>query len=86
MALALYWPRATRQGVLAGMLGGFAVLFSFYVLGWLGFGGPRDSKFLPLELGGVDPLVWGLLTSIALSIGVSLATRPDEEQAKKYFP
>ena len=86
MAIALYWPRATRQGVLAGMLGGFAVLFSFYVLGWLGFGGPRDSQFLPLELGGVDPLVWGLLTSIALSIGVSLATRPDEEQARKYFP
>lgn len=86
MAIALYWPRATRQGVLAGMLGGFAVLFSFYVLGWLGFGGPRDSKFLPLELGGVDPLVWGLLTSIGLSIGVSLATTPDEELTKKYFP
>jgi Na+/proline symporter len=86
MAITLYWPRATRQGVLAGMLGGFAVLFGLYVLGWLGVGGPRSSDFLPLELGGVDPLVWGLLTSVALSIGVSLATRPDEEQVKKYFP
>ncbi|MBL8799147.1 MAG: hypothetical protein JNM56_35000 [Planctomycetia bacterium] len=86
MAITLYWQRATRQGVLAGMLGGFAVLFGLYVLGWLGVGAPRASRFLPLELGGVDPLVWGLLTSIVLSIGVSLLTRPDEEQAKRYFP
>ena len=34
MFLALYWRRATRQGMLAGMLGGFAVVFALYALGW----------------------------------------------------
>lgn len=35
MLLTLYWRRATKAGVLAGMLGGFVVLFGLYVLGWL---------------------------------------------------
>lgn len=34
MALTLYWKRATKQGILAGMLGGFLVMFSLYALGW----------------------------------------------------
>jgi Na+/proline symporter len=38
MTLALYWRRATKQGVLAGMAGGFLVLFGFYVLGWIDSG------------------------------------------------
>jgi Na+/proline symporter len=37
MLLALYWRRATRQGVLAGMVGGFLIVLVLYVLGW------RDS-------------------------------------------
>jgi SSS family solute:Na+ symporter/sodium/pantothenate symporter len=43
MLLALYWKGATRQGVLAGMLGGFAVLLLFYVLGWSD-SGLRDTE------------------------------------------
>src|SRR5262249_12128952 len=34
MFLALYWRQATRQGMLAGMLGGFAVVLALYALGW----------------------------------------------------
>jgi SSS family solute:Na+ symporter/sodium/pantothenate symporter len=100
MFVSLYWRRATRQGVLAGMLGGFAAVFSLYLLGWIestgwfggalawlpGWGAARASRFLPLYVGGVDPLVWGLVASLGLSVGVSLATRPDEELVKKYFP
>jgi SSS family solute:Na+ symporter/sodium/pantothenate symporter len=100
MFISLYWRQATRQGVLAGMLGGFGAVFSLYVLGWIdsagwlgnalawlpGWGSPRPSRFLPLYVGGVDPLVWGLIAALTLSIGVSLATQPDRELVKKYFP
>jgi Na+/proline symporter len=107
MALGLYWRRSTRQGVLAGMIGGFLVLLSLYALGWLdnvsqasegsrwiqehlrwlpGWGQKRPDKFAPLYAGGVDPVVWGLLASLLLTVGVSLVTRPDPELVKTYFP
>lgn len=35
MAFVLYWRRATGPGILAGMLGGFVVVFGLYALGWL---------------------------------------------------
>lgn len=35
MVLSLYWRRATKQGVLAGMLGGFLAVVLLYVLGWI---------------------------------------------------
>jgi sodium/pantothenate symporter len=35
MVLTLYWKRATRQGVLAGMLGGGLTVMLLYVLGWI---------------------------------------------------
>ncbi len=141
VCLGLYWPRATRAGMLAGMLGGFLTLFTLYALGWidtrqqaankeiehktiavpcaqaaldrltarrqasanlppesgmstlevnlkkfLGWGEKRPDAFAPLYMGGLDPLVWGLLVSLGLGIAVSLATRPDPELVKKYFP
>jgi SSS family solute:Na+ symporter/sodium/pantothenate symporter len=100
MFISLYWRRATRQGVMAGMLGGFGAVFSLYLLGWFdgagwlgnglawlpGWGGSRQSRFLPFYFGGVDPLVWGLMASLTLSLGVSLATRPEGELVKKFFP
>lgn len=56
-------------------------------LSWFpGWGAERPDAFAPLYAGGVDPLVWGLAASFLLGIGVSLLTRADEEQVKKYFP
>ncbi len=93
MVMLLYWRRATRQGVLASMLGGFLAVLSLYLLGWLASAGwipglQEEGKiaFKPYYLGGVDPLVWGLLASLVLGIAVSLWTRPEEELVKKYFP
>jgi Na+/proline symporter len=128
MAMSLYWRRATRAGVLAGMLGGFLTVFALYVAGWIdssnqkvvkayeqqkqaaaaqgqpepeppaavsvqksmrwipGWGQERPDAFAPLYLGGVDTLVWGFLASLVLGVGVSLATRPDEELVRRYFP
>ncbi len=100
MLLTLYWKRATKPGILAAMIGGFAAMFALYVLGWIdaagwldhvlywlpGWNAPRLTRFEPLYLCGVDTLVWGLLASLLLGIGVSLCTQPDRELAKKYFP
>jgi Na+/proline symporter len=35
MLMGLYWRRATRQGVLASMIGGFVVVFGLHLLGWI---------------------------------------------------
>jgi sodium/pantothenate symporter len=121
MALSLYWKRATRQGMLAGMLGGFLVVLALYAAGWVdsrtqpavrqyeataaapseltlsswvqtnlnwmpGWGEPRLDAFAPLYAGGVDPLIWGLLASLLLSVGVSLLTQPDPSLVAKFFP
>lgn len=87
MALTIYWRRATRQGVLAAMVGGFLTLVALYAVGWLNLvPQPRRDPLAPYVLLGLDPLVWGLLVSAVLGVGVSLATRPDETQLKKYFP
>lgn len=51
-----------------------------------GWGSERHDSFAPLYMGGVDPLVWGLLASLVLGVGVSLLTKPNEEQVRKYFP
>lgn len=129
MLLTLYWRRATRAGVLAGVLGGFLTVFSLYVLGWIdsrsqqavqdyqaqvaragqvgepppeaphramwlrenlswipGWGEKRHDPFNPLFVGGLDALVWGLLMSLGLGVGVSLLGRPDEELVRRFFP
>jgi Na+/proline symporter len=126
VALALYWRRTTRQGALAGMLGGFVTVVGLYAAGWIdsaaqarvreheaaleraphsaperpeaaywmkenlswipGWGEKRHDPFNPLFLGGVDTLVWGLLVSLVLCVGVSWCTRPDPRLAEKYFP
>ncbi|MSR30291.1 MAG: hypothetical protein EXR99_02185 [Gemmataceae bacterium] len=115
MTAVLYWKRATRMGVLAGMAGGFLSLVSLYLLGWMdnwtqvqlgmsqggsslastlqtclgwipGWGEMRHDSFAPLFLCGLDPVVWGLLASLALTWGGSLLTRHDETQAEKFFP
>jgi Na+/proline symporter len=114
--LTLYWRRATRQGMLAGMLGGCVTVFGLYALGWIdsrsaaalrqhgaeaapasawaqahlrwlpGWGQKRHDAFAPLYPGGLDPVIWGMLASLLLAVGVTLLTRPDEERARLYFP
>jgi sodium/pantothenate symporter len=113
MLLMLYWRRATRQGVLAGIVGGAATVLVLYLLGWLdawtrpgsslvgpataarvqanfawvpGWGADRLERIAPIYVGDCDPLVWGMLVSLLCVIGVSLCTRPDPEQTRRYFP
>ncbi|MCS7217898.1 MAG: ATP-binding protein [Thermus sp.] len=90
--LGLFWPGATRQGALAGLLGGMAVWAYTLFLpalarsGWLPLGflqGPhpllRPEGLLGVE--GLDPVTHGFLASLglnlALAVGVSLFTRKE---------
>jgi SSS family solute:Na+ symporter/sodium/pantothenate symporter len=82
----LYWKRATKRGMLAGMLGGGLTVFALYVIGWTCGGSGRADNFAPYYLLGFDPLVWGLSASTLLMVLVSRLTQPEPEQVAKYFP
>jgi SSS family solute:Na+ symporter/sodium/pantothenate symporter len=122
VVLGLYWRRATRAGVVASLVSGFASVLVLYALGWMGVGkpkppetvstalaglaagspveaaayhaaiarvsrvGPATEAFAPLYLFDLDPVVYGLLVSFGLGIGVSQATRPPpREHVDHYF-
>lgn len=54
---------------------------------WLpGWGGERLGSFAPLNLAGFDPIVWGFLASLSATVFVSLSSRCDVEQMRRYFP
>ena len=60
---ALFWPRTTRAGAVAGMIGGFAT-----AVGWVVF---FKSGFYELY-----EMVPGFLAGLACTVSVSLLTRP----------
>jgi len=71
VVLGVYWRRATREGALAAMVGGVTVTFLWEAVG-------------PAAL---DPVLPGFLASVALLIGVSLATpAPPRSATDPYFP
>lgn len=86
MVMCLYWRRATKPGILAGMFSGGLTVFGLYVIGWMGYGERRLTARDPFYLLGFDPLVWGLSVSFILAFVVSLLGQPDAKQVEKYFP
>jgi SSS family solute:Na+ symporter len=58
-----YWPRATRAGVLAALIGSVAVSTLFLVF--------PDWRPLPMHAG-----IYGLLVNVVLLVTVSLKTEP----------
>ena len=92
--LSLYWKRLTKAGVIAGMLSGLAAA----VIGFLFFHEAESAVFgLPQLLFGtpaavmnafrfVDPLVYALPVSAAVTVIVSLCTKVgNSEVVKKCF-
>jgi len=68
---AFFWPRATRPGVLAGLVAGEVVTAAFTF--WLP---------LPLE---IHAGIWGLAANVALLVGVSLTTAPPDRAELEAF-
>jgi SSS family transporter len=86
MICCLYWKRATKRGILAGMLGGGLTVFALYIVGWTAGGEGRHDRFAPYYLAGFDPLVWGFCVSLTACVTISLMTRTEPDQVVKYFP
>jgi Na+/proline symporter len=70
--LGLNWRRGTTAGAMASMLGGFT---AFMVWWWQG----------PNYPWGIDPIFPGVLSSLALFVGVSAVTRPVPAEALAPF-
>ena len=76
-----YWRRATAAGVGAAMLCGAATMIGFYTAGIFQEPPPigAEGGFRPFYLGGMEPLVYGVLVSAVVGIVVSLSTQPPDE-------
>lgn len=71
LVAGLFWRRATKEGAIAGTLGGFGVLL-------------LTSLVWPDPLG-VTALIWSLITNVILLVGISLITpAPSKEIIEKY--
>jgi SSS family transporter len=77
--LGLWWPRATREGGIAGMLGGALACVVWYVLGWVRYG------TLENWIGGIWPALFGPMVSLVLMVVVSKLTAPPPEEVTKTF-
>ncbi|SJZ69397.1 Na+/proline symporter [Enhydrobacter aerosaccus] len=94
LVLGLYWRRAHRYGVVAGLLGGFAIWLYALLLPSLSQTPDRTaplSGWLPAPLAELDPVgqgfVVGIVVNTLLLVGVSLlvrATGADAEQADAF--
>ena len=69
---AFFWPRATRPGVVAGLLVGCAV-----VVIW--------TYFPQLQWQRIHPGLWGLVANLVTMVAVSLATAPMEREHVEKF-
>jgi cation/acetate symporter len=79
LLLGLWWPRATRQGALVGMLGGVAAGVLWYLAGYVAYGDLNSF------IGGVWPALVGPLVSLALMVVVSLMTPPPPDDVVELF-
>src|SRR5262245_20760381 len=80
-----YWRRATAAGTIGAMLAGALVAFSLNMVG-LVIAIANKTGFVPYNLLGFEPIVWGLVVSLIVGIVVSLVTRPpDERVVRKLF-
>jgi SSS family solute:Na+ symporter/sodium/pantothenate symporter len=68
-----FWRRATATGVLAAMFAGSATVLALFTCGVVLEG---KNLFDAYQLFGVDPIVWGLLSSSVAGVLVSLMTEP----------
>ncbi len=93
--LGCFWRRATASGALSAMIAGSAVMVGLYGAGIiLGIRGidqgigppPKPPAYGPYYLLGIDPVVWGLSSSLLVGIVVSwLSPPPDPERVALLF-
>ncbi len=67
-----FWPRATAQGTVAGLLAGCSVVILF-------------NQVPALQWQGIHPGIWGLAANFLMLVAVSLATPPMDEEHVAQF-
>jgi SSS family transporter len=77
--LGLWWPRATREGALFGIVGGALACVVWYVLGFWRYGSLENW------IGGIWPALFGPMVSLVLIVAVSKLTGPPPEEVTKTF-
>ena len=79
--LALYWPRLTGAGTVAGMLSGGATMALLYLVGYI-----VNDKFAEYLLFGLHPFIWSVAVSAIVTLLVAHRTAPPEKAlVEKYF-
>ncbi|MGD8816930.1 MAG: sodium:solute symporter family protein, partial [Acidobacteriota bacterium] len=69
---AFFWPRATRAGVIAGLLAGCAVVLLMH-------------RFPGLQWQQIDPGIFGVVANVIAMVSVSLLTEPMDEDHVEQF-
>ena len=77
--LGLWWSRATKEGGMAGMIGGALACVSWYAIGFVQFGS------FDQWIGGVWPALVGPAASLLLVIVVSELTAPPPDDVLEIF-
>jgi sodium/pantothenate symporter len=77
-AMACYWRRATAAGAFTAMMSGAATLMALYAIGFTQLDPMigQSSGFRPYYLLGIDPIIWGLASSLGCGVAVSLLSSP----------
>ena len=88
--MACYWRRANATGILVSMVSGALTVLALYTIGIAELI-PQNpigaqTSFRPYFLLGYDPLIWGLLISVAFgSCATMLTDPPDEDLVSRMF-
>jgi Na+/proline symporter len=80
LLLGIWWPRATKEGGIAGMIGGALSCVIWYVLGYM--------KYQSFDnwIGGIWPAIFGAVISLGLVVAVSRVTpRAPQEVIEIFF-
>lgn len=79
LLLGIWWPRATKEGGLAGIVGGAISCVIWYILGYMKYHNFNNW------IGGIWPAIFGGLVSLALIIVVSYMTPPAPQEVLDIF-
>jgi Na+/proline symporter len=77
--LGLWWSRATKQGGIAGMIGGALSCVFWYILGYWKY------RTLDNWIAGIWPAIFGSMVSLILFIVVSKKTPPAPPEVHDIF-